>query len=215
MRKITVKGMGSASVKPDLIVLSLDLKTQLDTYEETMEEAADSSQKLVEAIVEKGFEKDDLKTTHFSVDTVYESYQDDQRNWRRRFSGYECQQSFRLEFEMDFERLSQVLSAITYAPIMPVFNIQFTVKDSNKVSKELLRSATENAKEKAEVLADAAGFELGEIVDIDYNWGRIDLYSPMDYQMYEAAPRMAEATPHIVPEDIDVSDTVTFVWEIH
>ena len=26
--------------------------------------------------------------------------------------------------------------------------------------------------------------------------------------MYEAAPRMAEATPHIVPEDIDVSDTV-------
>ena len=33
MRKITVKGTGSASVKPDLIVLSLDLKTQLDTYE--------------------------------------------------------------------------------------------------------------------------------------------------------------------------------------
>ncbi len=53
MRKITVKGTGSASVKPDLIVLSLDLKTQLDTYEETMEEAADSSQKLVEALVER------------------------------------------------------------------------------------------------------------------------------------------------------------------
>ena len=215
MRRITVKGTGNVSVKPDLIVLSLDLSTQLSTYEETMKQATQASQELLNIFLELGFDKDDLKTTDFTIDTVYESYQDAQKTYQRRFVGYECRQDFRLEFDLDFERLSKVLSALVQASVDPVFNIRFSVKDLTKVSEELLRNAAKNAKEKAEILADASGVKLGEIVDIHYNWGRIELYSPTDYRLNESNMRMAaEASPHIVPEDIDVSDEVTFVWEI-
>lgn len=216
MRRITVKGTGRASVKPDLIVISLELRTSRYKYDDTMKLAGEASQDLLGVVLQEGFDKDDLKTTNFNVETISKSYKDAQGNYQRRFAGYECQQNFRLEFALDFDRLSEVLSAIAKAPVKPVFDIRFTVKDSTKVSEELLRNAAENAKEKAEILADASGVKLGEIIDIDYSWGRIDLYSRSDYRLYDSNVKMAaEDTPHIVPEDIDVSDEATFVWEIH
>ena len=35
-----------------------------------------------------GFERTDLKTLNFNVDTEYESYQDRDKSWKRRFMGY-------------------------------------------------------------------------------------------------------------------------------
>lgn len=218
MRKMTVKGIGSASVAPDLIVFTMDLKTSYYTYDDTMKYASKASQELLTAIVGLGFDEEDLKTTDFTVDTVYESYRDKNDNYKSRFEGYKCRQNFQLEFALDFDRLSQVLTALMRSSVEPVFGIRFTVKDSQGVSEELLRSATKNAREKAEILADASGVQLGDIIDIDYNWSRVDLYSRTDYRMREAEVFTSESrdmAPHIVPEDIDVNDNVTFVWEIH
>lgn len=217
-RRITVKGTGHANVKPDLIVLKLELTTKHNYYEETMKNASKASQQLLEVTLLQGFDKDDLKTTDFKVDTVYHSYRDKNDNYQKRFAGYKCQQNFRLEFDLDFECLSQILTALMRSSVDPVFDIQFTVKDSASVSEELLRSAAKNAKEKAEILADASGIQLGNIINIDYNWARIDLYSQTVYQLSEEVTTLYDSSnlsPHIVPEEINVSDTVTFVWEIY
>ena len=40
MKTITVKGVGSVSVKPDLIVISMNLETKNKDYEKTMDYAA-------------------------------------------------------------------------------------------------------------------------------------------------------------------------------
>ena len=94
------------------------------------------------------------------------------------------------------------------------FDIQFIVKDSAEVSEELLRNANKNVKEKAEILTDASGVQLGDIIHIDYNWARIDLNSRTDYRLSEEVTTLYDSpnlSPYIVPEEIDVSDTVTFV----
>ena len=53
---------------------------------------------------------------------------------------------------------------------------------------------------------------------IDYNWGELNVYSNTRYDMEEeclAVPMMAKcAEIDMEPDDIDVSDTATFVWEI-
>lgn len=100
----------------------------------------------------------------------------------------------------------------------PQLSITFTVKDSTAINEEMLRSATANAKRKAEILCDASGMELGALLSIDYNWGELNVYSNTRYDMEEeclAAPMMAKcAEIDMEPDDIDVSDTATFVWEI-
>lgn len=43
----------------------------------------------------------------------------------------------------------------------------------------------------------------------------MNLYSQTDYCMQKSTMILSEeVNPYIVPDDIDVTDTVTFVWEI-
>lgn len=206
--------MGYASVKPDLIVLNIDLVTKRYSYDETLEKASEDSQILADAIGQT-IEKDRVKTTDFQINTDYDSRRSKNGNYESIFKGYKLKQSFRIEFELDFKKLSKMLSAISESSLVPRFDIKFSVSDTTDVSEELLRSATQNARKKAEILADASGVKLGDIIDITYSWSRLDVYSHTDYRIYEAAtPMSREVDAYIVPEDIDVQDNVTFVWSI-
>lgn len=70
-RLITVKGTGNVSVKPDLIVITMNLESQQLEYDQTMQLAADSVNIITSAIESVGFDKKDLKTTSFDVRTHY------------------------------------------------------------------------------------------------------------------------------------------------
>ena len=78
-----------------------------------------------------------------------------------------------------------------------------------------------DAKDKADVLTGAAGVTLKDIQSIDYSWGEIDFeVHPMNRALM-AEPCMAPMDDSadsydmdIEPDDIEVSDTVTVLWEI-
>lgn len=83
---------------------------------------------------------------------------------------------------------------------------------------ELLGKVVADSKKKAQVLTQAAGVTLGNIISIDYSWGEINIFSDVKYGMTEAMA-VCEAKEmsyemDIEPDDIDVTDTVTVVWEI-
>jgi uncharacterized protein YggE len=128
-RLITVKGTGNVSVKPDLIIITMNLESHQYDYDKTMELAANSINTLQKAIQIAGFDKKDLKTTSFNIRTHYESYRDKDNNYKSKFDGYICEQGLRLEFNFNTEIMSKVLNSIAKAPIDPKLNIQFSVKD--------------------------------------------------------------------------------------
>ena len=216
-RTITIKGIGKLSLKPDQTVVSLMLKTVRVDYDKAMDEAAKHLEQLRSAIAEIGFTKDDLKTTSFDVGTEYENERDKNGNYKQIFVGYRVTHGLKLEFDFDSQRLSKVLGAIAVCIAEPELNVQFTVKDKEAVDAALLQSACANAKAKAEILTKASGVTLGELVSIDYNWSELHLYSLTHYEMDPPCMARASAAPtamDIEPDDIDVSDSVTFVWEI-
>ena len=125
--------------------------------------------------------------------------------------------SLRIKFDFDTRLLSKSLGAITACFAEPELSVRFTVKDKDAVSTALLESTYVNAKAKAEILARASSVTLGSLVSIDYSWGELHLYSPTHYEIAERCIPMPCAADHdieIEPDDIDVSDSVTFVWEI-
>ena len=216
-RTITVKGMGNVKTAPDYVVVSMNLETQAMEYEETMERAAQQIDYLNTSLEAVGFEKKSVKTTNFNVRTDYESVKDKNGNYKSVFNGYVCSHRLKVEFDFDTKRLAQTLSAISKSLAKPELSIAFTVKDPSAINKELLRSATINAREKAEVLCEASDVELGDLLTIDYNWGELNIVSRTDYMLEErvmSMPMKAMAAMDIEPDDIDVSDTATFVWEI-
>lgn len=215
-RTITVKGIGKVSTRPDYVVLSMHLESQNMEYEEAMHSASLRVQHLTETLVTLGFDKTDLKTTNFNIETDYNNEKDRNGNYHRVFNGYKIIQDLKLAFDFDSTRLATALSAISGCISNPELSIRFTVKDATAINEEMLRSATINAKRKAEILCEASGVELGQLIAIDYNWGELDVYSHTQYDMADecmAAPMMAHSI-EMEPDDIEASDTATFVWEI-
>ena len=101
MRTITVKGTGNVSARPDYIVLSLNIEAISETYDRAMTEASERIKKLQDAAVLVGYEKSDLKTTSFNVQTRYENVKDRQGNYKREFAGYACSYHLKLAFNFD------------------------------------------------------------------------------------------------------------------
>lgn len=215
-RTITVKGIGRASARPDTVVLSMLLESRDMDYSKAMEIAADNIEDITNAVMAAGFERDAVKTTNFNVRTDYENVKDRSGNYRQEFRGYVVSHNLKVEFGFDVKLLSQALSAIAGCLSHPQLSVSFVVKDAAAVNEEMLRSATANARKKAEILCNASGVALGKLLSIDYNWGEIDVRSDTRYSLAEdclAAPMMARSID-IEPDDINVSDTATFVWEI-
>ena len=114
-----------------------------------------------------------------------------------------------------------ILYALANCYLHPEFSLSYTVKDPEAAKNELLGKAVKDAVAKVGVLTDAAGQKLGEIQSMDYSWGRIDFeYRPMDRDLGIGLPEPGCAVESkslnldIEPDDIEVEDTVTVVWEI-
>lgn len=214
-RTITVRGIGTASVKPDFIAITLNIVSKDMEYTKSVENANKRIEMLQNAVVSSGFAKDDLKTLSFNVRTNYEGETDEHGRYRNVFAGYVCRYTLKLSFDMDAKRLAETLTAISDSGANAEFSIQFTVKDPEKISAELLRSATENARQKAEILCEASGAKLGTLIKIDYDWTDINVYSASAYTMeMERGVAAAGAVPEFEPEDIKSSDSAAFIWEI-
>ncbi len=213
-RTITVTGQGKASAPADYVVLSMSLEVLHKEYELAMEMAGRQLALLQDSLSAVGFGKNELKTTAFRVNTEYESVTDGAGNYQSVFKGYLISHSIKLAFDFNQERLAEALSAIAGSPSEPRLSIAFTVRDQTEIKDNLLRMATDTARRKAQILCDASAVTLGDLQSIKYSWGDADLYSKTDFNLGERSMVMMKASLDFVPEDIEIEDTVTFVWEI-
>lgn len=173
---------------------------------------------LKDLFVSFGFQKDDLKTNSFDIDTKYESYKAKDQSWKKRLVGYTYTHRMLIEFDADNKKLGEILYALAHSVITPEISIEYTVSDPEKYKDELLKNAIEDSKHKAKVLAHAANIELGDIVSIDYSWGEINFVSEPIQNFAFASAEKTMGSPgydiDIEADDIDVTDTVTVIWKI-
>ena len=221
MRTIRVTGKGQIKVKPDMTRITLSLEGVYPEYGEALRRSSEDTERLKDLLTGFGFERSDLKTLNFNVETEYESYKE-KGSYKQRFIGYRFTHMMKVEFPSDNDRLGKVLYALANCPLKPEFRLSYTVSDPEAAKNDLLGKAVTDAKEKASVLTQAAGVTLKDIQSIDYSWGEIDFeYRPMNRMLmadeYLARPMVAESPSYdmdIEPDDIEVSDTVTVLWEI-
>lgn len=217
-RTITVKGIGKASAKPDYVVLTLTLESKDIDYERAMDTAADHINRLNAVLCRIGFDEESVKTTAFNVRTDYNRIKDRNGNYQQVFCGYEVTHNLKVAFDFDSARLAQTFNVLSRCSFHPRISVAFTVKDATAINEEMLRSATINAKRKAEILCESSGVSMGDLIAIDYNWGELDIYSRTRYDccddLEDPFCAVNAKSIDINPDDIDVSDTATFVWEI-
>lgn len=217
MRTIRVTGKGNLKIRPDMTKITTTLTEVCKEYAQALKRSSEDTEKLKELLGKFGFQRADLKTLDFNVDTECEGYTENGA-YKQRLVGYRYRHTMKVEFDSDNDRLGKVLYALANSDLHPEFYISYTVKDREAAKNELLHKAVEDAKEKAAVLTQAAGVILKDIQNIDYSWGEIDMeVRPANGMMLrKMTTDSAEGSysMDMEPDDINVSDTVTVLWEI-
>jgi len=217
-RTIKVTGKSNVQASPDYTRISLTITAILPEYDKCLEKSVEDMNVIVECIKQFGFDRKELKTSNFEINRKTEGYRDKHDDWKYRFIGYEYTQNLNFTFKNDNQRLGQILYALAHLSIIPEIRISYFCSDVETIKNQLLELAIKDAKKKAELLTNASGVTLCEILDIDYSWINITLESedmkfcqPMALEDCCASPSY---DVDFEPDDISTSDSVRITFRI-
>ena len=223
-RIIKVTGKGRVSARPDTTVLTLSLTDLRKDYAEALRLSAELTQKLRECVAAAGLDAQELKTTSFNVRPEYSTKYNVEREsllkkttrTEQVLTGYRFHHELKLEFPIDNALPGAVLGELLRANIGARFDFGFTVSDPEPLRIKLLEEAARVSQANARALAAASGAELSEVINIDYSWDRLDVYThPVDLMLScECAAPSGSLDINIDPDDIDLEETVTITWAL-
>lgn len=208
-RRIVVEGTGKVKSKPDEISLQFRLLSEDEKYEKAMEKSEKKYNQLALSLVNSKFNKEDLKTKKMQVLTKYDQ-QHDGKVYRQVFKGYEISYDLEIRFPLDLNRLNALLGEIAKNGSTPEFSVEFRVEDDKKVRHEALALAAEDAKERAETLAEAMGVKLGHIKEIKTLYSEEGLGSKVLYPTME----MRSMDLDFTPQDVENVENVEITFQI-
>ena len=214
MRTISIKGTGKAKRSPDLVIFNISTSVQSQEYSISINKSNELVGKLKRDFESMGFERSGLKTVYYNTGPIYESVEVGviEKRYKRVLIGHEVTHNLKIEFDLDNDRINEVLNCLKKYDSDVEFNIRFSVKDTDGMKRDVIVDATRNARFNAEVLAEASQVRLGELLKIEYNWvdfnfiSRSDIDMCMEYSM--------DSNVEFAPEDIEITDNVSFVWQI-
>jgi uncharacterized protein YggE len=203
---ITVSGEGKVSGTPDVAVISLGVSTIRPTVAEARDQAGTTMQALIESIKTNGVAEKDIQTTQLSI---YPQY-DYSMGGAGKLVGYQITNTVTVKVR-DINKTSDVLDgAITAGGDMTqVQNIAFTIDDPTTLRDQAREEAVNDAKARAQRLADTAGVKLGDPISIKETSATPYVYNDRAVM----APATGPGTP-IETGELDVDLTVEVVFAI-
>ena len=152
---ITVTGSGEALVPADTAVVSLGVTVRDKDALKAQSDVNAAIAKIREALTGAGFSAEDINTGYISLYAVYD-YSGDVES----ITGYNATSTLSIRVT-DMARTGEVIDLAFGAGANTLNGVTFSVSDESEARAEALKAAVADAKAKAAVLAEAAGF--GEI----------------------------------------------------
>ncbi|MBU2956700.1 SIMPL domain-containing protein [Paracoccus sp. 1_MG-2023] len=183
--RLQVSGSGQARVAPDMAVISLGVTTQGDSADAAMSDNSTRQQAVIDALRDAGIEQSQIQTSGLNLRPMMQ-YDEGQPP---KVTGYEARNMVTIR-ATDLARLGEVLDAIVGAGANQIDGIAFERQDGDAGLDEARTAAVQDARRKAELLAEAAGAQLGPILSMSESSGG---RAPQPMMRMEAA--MADSVP--------------------
>ncbi|MGR3748149.1 MULTISPECIES: SIMPL domain-containing protein [unclassified Paracoccus (in: a-proteobacteria)] len=186
--RLTVTGQGEARIAPDMATIQLGVTSQADSAAEAMRQNASQQSAVIEALKGAGIADTDIQTSGLNLNPMM----DYGENRAPSVTGYQASNMVAVRVS-EMGSLGEVLDAIVAAGANQIDGITFGRKDGKDAEDEARRAAVADARHKAEILAEAAGVSLGQVLvigDTQMSGGP----RPMMRMAADAAP-MAESIP--------------------
>lgn len=165
---LTVQGAGSVTLKADTATVMLGVRKYARDVKEAQQAVNESMDSVIEALTGAGVLKEDMYTSSISIYPTYDYDENDS------IKGYTASNTVTFVTE-DIEGVGAYIDAAFDAGANTLDDVRFSAADTLEASNQALRLAIESARDKAQVMAEAAGMELGELISMQegdgYSYG--------------------------------------------
>ena len=125
----------------------------------------------------------------------------------------ELVQKFVIDIDIDPILLNKIIRGIGKIIKLSHIDIGFTIRDPHPYQMKIIEMAVKDAKEKAAIMAKAAGYELGGLFDMKYMQANVELYSHARKIHFNSEAEACDInTFDITPGDLIMNETVKSSW---
>ena len=152
--RISVSGTGEIRVSADTAVISLGVNARDKDVLKAQQKVNESIAAIRAALTEQGISEENINTEFINIYVTYD-YRDDQEE----VEAYNASSTLAIKVtEMD--KVGAIIDAAFSAGANTLNGISFSASDTSEAKSEALREAVADAKNKADVLAEASGLKI-------------------------------------------------------
>lgn len=206
VRTVSVNGSGSVTLSPDMATVNIGVVAQAAEAQDATDESNATISQITAALTELGVAEKDIQTSNFSIYPMQDYTAD----------GQTSSVTYRVENTVsvtvrNLDSLGDILDAVIGAGANSIYGINFDLSDRESAYAQAIDLAMQNAKERAQLMADSAGAQLGDLQSVSTylsNGGGIT-------RTYAQGAAMEDSTASSVPVspgDMEINVEVNVVY---
>jgi len=203
---ITVNGDGRSESPPDYVAISADVVTTASSLEAASRNHRARATRAAEALKNLAGKGLEIKSSTFRLDRFTPPAIAGKPAPATEFRAVT---SFSLRTRR-IGNIDDIVTAIAETGLFEVHGLNFALDDDNKAIDAARRNAVADAKARATAYAEAAGAELGEVLEITDSDRRVPYMRAAPMLAAAPAPKM-QVNP---PEALTTNASVTITWRL-
>jgi len=201
--QMRVSGYATITKSPDIAISQIGVQTIAKEVDPAINENNKKAEAIINALKSLGIAEKDIQTTSFNIYPQRDYSKDPNL-----VIGYQVDNMLSVTFR-DLDKVGKGLQEAINAGANNIYGISFTLDDPEEARGEARLLAIQNARKKAEDMAEAAGIVLDKIINVNETSGSSPIYSGASYSKADA-----EARVPIQSGELDITVQVELVYLI-
>ena len=206
--RIVVTGVGEVEREPDFARVFVAVTNRAETVAEAVAANRGATEAALAAIEARGVSREDVQTSNFQVFETPDEF--DVGGNRRPMPAYTATHQLQIVLR-DIDDVGAFAGEILAIDAMTFQSIGWGLERSDEAQAEAMTLAVADARRQAEILAEAAGVELGAILGIGEPGGGV---RPMPENGFAMRAMAAPSVPIVPPARLTFSASVGMEWAI-
>jgi len=201
---ITVTGVGNIEQEPDQAILRISINAQKPTLVAAKQQADEQYQSVLNVIAKAGIEKKHIKAARISAQPQYEW-----TNNQRVYKGERVSRTLVITIN-ELGQVSPLMQALVNNGVSTIDGLTTGFQDHDAIKQKALAAAADNAKTKAQFLAERLDRNLGTAFQVTEQHQDISHYPQANMRMRAKAM----SSEQVVPEEMFGTQKITATVEV-
>jgi uncharacterized protein len=201
---IETSASSSISVDPDIVQLSLTVRTEESAGALAQEKNAAAVSQAIDLLVNEGISKDSIKTTNYSTYSYTKTDGDKNAN---EVTVYSTNSGLEVKLTQ-LDKVGEILGKLAGINEVNVNSVNYSVQDTANYKKQLVSAAIAEAKQNIQYSADAVGVKLDKLNSLSINFSSdssVHPYVRQDSVSGTAVPQPQNPDKIIISASVNMS----------